>query len=57
MKLKLESENEFKIEIVDKSSHLKEEVKVVYDKDAKVDFKLEDNSKIKVSLDNVHKKK
>ena len=57
MKSKLESENELKINIVDTSSHITEEVKVVYDKDKKRDIKLEDNSKIKISLDNLHKKK
>jgi len=57
MKSKLESENELKINIVDTSSHITEEVKVVYDKDKKRDIKLEDNSKIKVYLDNLHKKK
>lgn len=57
MKLKLESDNEFKINIIDSSSHITEEVKVVYNNDKKIDIRLEDNSKIKVSLDNLHKKK
>ena len=57
MKSKSESENELKINIIDTSSHIPEEVTVIFDKDKKIDITLDDPSKIKVSLDNLHKKK